>query len=202
MSGFNSVSSQIKSIVCKTVFLSSRSSSEMLSKCKDFLRTTRSRWFQHACCITLWAGQKKRKEITWKKAMVNKIYKCQDIQYCTSRKTMTKVDTGSNKRLFWAVLVGRQCSLHVMPFIFHEQSACKAVGALHQKPETHDLCLNCWPVNKGLWGSLAVDLHISCCPHSSSVGHLMKPTISLCGSWSCSWIPEGRLKLLLDLIVL
>ncbi len=162
MSGFNSVSTQIKSIVCKTVLLS-RSSSEMQRFSENY--------------ITLWAGQKKN--ITWKKAMVNKIYKCQDIQYCTSRKTMTKVDTGSNKRLFWAVLVGRQCSLHVKPFIFHEQSACKAVGALHQKPETYDLCLNCWPVNKGLWGSLAVDLHISCCPHSSSVGHLMKPTISV-----------------------
>lgn len=34
-------------------------------KCKDFLRTTRSRWFQHACCITLWAGQKKNGKRLW-----------------------------------------------------------------------------------------------------------------------------------------
>lgn len=111
----------------------------MLSKCKDFLRITSSRLFQHACCDTLWADPKKKKK-------VNKI--CHDIQYSTSRKTMAKVDTGSNKRLFWALLMGRQYSLHEMPFIFHEQSASKAVGALHQKPETHDYCLSGWPANK------------------------------------------------------
>ncbi len=51
------------------------------------------------------------------------------------------------------------------------------LSPLFTKSQRHDLCLNCWPVNKGLWGSRAVDLHISCCPHSASVGHLMKPTI-------------------------
>lgn len=60
-----------------------------------------------------------------------------------------------------------------MPFIFHEQSASKAVGTLHQKPETHAFVSTVDLLIKGC----AVDLHISCCPHSC-VGHLMKSTIS------------------------
>lgn len=103
---------------------------------------------------------------------------------------MAKVDAGSNKKLFWALLMGRQHSLHEMPFIFHEQSASKAVGALHQKPETHDYCLNGWPANKRLWGSLAVDLRISCCPFmhrpSDETNHIWE---SLCKTEEYVTIP-------------
>lgn len=109
----------------------SRSSFEMLSKCKDFLRITSSRLFQHACCYSLGRPKEKKKK-NGKRLWLTK-YNTAHLE-----KQWQKWMQGVAKGCF-ELFMERQYSLHVMPFIFHEQSASKAFGTLHQKPETHAL---------------------------------------------------------------